>query len=167
MARKISEPIPPEPFQEWLLARIEYHQQRAEAEGRQYGITPAAGAVQRVCEEIGWEWTDTSARRLYRWRHGVTDSKVGGRHGKRVTIPRKVGLERGEVEDALQAAGVDFYELYPEFAHERDGGPEPEAWCPGCRDHVLVVHNAHEEPVCIWCDWKISDGHMNRGLVAA
>ena len=162
--RKIMESIPPEPFQAWIFSRLEYHQRQVDLEVGQAG---APGAIQRLCTEIGWEWTDTNARKLYRWRHGMSDTKVGGRFGKTVSVPRKLGFERASVEDALHNAGVDFYELYPEFAHERDGSPEPEAWCPNCQNHVLVVRNKREQPVCIWCDWRMCEGHLNRSLVAA
>lgn len=164
--KKIVEPVRPEPFQNWLKSRLDFHQRQADADAA-FGNNVSRAGVQRLCEEIGWEWTDTSARRLYRWRHGMSDTTIGGRNGKRMASPRKQPFERAEVEEALHAAGVDFHDLYPEFAHERSGAPEPEAWCPNCQDHVLVVGDKRGEPVCIWCDWKMSDGHLNGlGLAA-
>jgi hypothetical protein len=156
---KPMEYIPVEPFRSWLNERYAEFEEGTDVAG-------VLGPSAQVCELIGWSTEESSCRRLYRFRRGISETRVGGRKGRSRTTTAR-GFDRIVVEDALHAAGEDFYDFYPEYAHERNGGPEPEAWCPNCADHVLVVHNKAEEPVCVWCDWKISDGHLNRGLVAA
>ena len=159
--KPIKDEIPFEPFQRWLNERMTYHQACYEKERRWTPDLNPLGPVARMLEEIGWEDSDTTARKLYRWRMGTSDCRPEGKSGPRISgTPRKRGLPRAEVEDALHTAGVDFYELYAQFAHERNGEPEPEAWCPACQSHVMTepVGSKH---VCIWCDWEISDGHMN------
>jgi hypothetical protein len=136
------------PFRDWLNARLEWHRHGLPSEFSQPAL--------QLLEEIGWPTTSSGARKLYRYRYGVLEGSVNGEKKTRRTewYPREL------VEDALHMAGVDFYSMYPEFAHEQNIPLEETAWCPSCAGHTTPVAG-----VCPWCEWRISDGHMN-GLAA-
>ena len=152
-----------QPFRDWLNERYDRYEQEFAGVGNKHVLGPLI----RLCQDIGWG-TAAGQRRLYRYRRGLSDTKRGGRASKAITVAA-VGFSRQVVEDALAHAGVDFYELYPEYAHERYGPPEPEAWCPNCADHVLVVEKTWKtkkgvpksQMVCVWCDWRMTEGHLN------
>ena len=166
MARA-SEYVRVKPFMDFVNGLWDKYE--AETEGAGNG---SRGPGIQVCADIGWPTSEAGVRRLYRYRRGLTDTKRGGRAGASVSVAA-IGFDRATVEEALFHAGEDFYEFYPEFAHERSGPPEPEAWCPACADHVMVVTktwkvragrrgwDTREALVCAWCDWKMTDGHLN------
>lgn len=150
--------IDPRPFADWLNDRVAKY----EADDKYTSASPALGPLRRLCRELGWGDSDNACRKLYRYRRQLTDTKAGG---LRVTKPAK-GVSRTVVEDALHHAGVEFYDVYPEFARERSGAPDPEAWCPSCQEHVLVVR-AGSVFRCAWCSWRMSKGHLNEHGIAA
>ena len=161
---KATEYVRVKPFMDFLNAK--WAKYEAECAGANNNMR---GPGVYVCRDIGWPMTEAGVRRLYRYRRGLTDTKRGGRQGVNVSLPA-IGFDRATVEEAFHYAGEDFYEFYPEFAHERSGPPEPEAWCPSCRDHVMVVRETYktrklkqdrERLVCVWCSWKMTDGHLN------
>lgn len=133
------------PFSNWLNERYEVHLQGEPAY--------ASHAMTLLLGEIGWPTNEAGSRRLYRYRHCVMSGSCKGVKGSRPTE----WFERDVVEDALHFAGQDFYELYGEYAHERDLPLEPAAWCPSCQSHVTPINGC-----CPWDDWVISEGHMNR-----
>lgn len=142
--------VPAGPFIAVIEQRIAFHKSRA--------LFPATNddCLRRVAEEFGWEG-ENGIRRLYRFRHGLKATKQPpGRRGKSVEL-RTDSFAREAVEDALHHAGIDFYSVYTEFAFERDIELEPAAWCPACQSHETPIDGC-----CPWCDWRISEGHMNR-----
>jgi hypothetical protein len=170
--RTNAEYVPSGPFQTWLNERVTYWERQFETS--RYS-NQNLSAVRMVCAEIGWGGTEAGVRRLYKYRHAVKETKTGGRGGPRLTLPA-FQFPRDVVEDALHAASVDFYEVYPQYAHEQQGPPQPEAWCPNCQDHVLVVRETwlagrrrelREKFVCVWCDWVMSEGHLNQEMEEA
>ena len=184
--------VPVEPFRSWLNERYaKYVQDLGGGEVNQSGNEAARGMgpAQRVCIDIGWGSKETATRKLYRYRLGITETAIK-RDKKIVKKIRRdaIGFDRKTVEDALHHAGEDFYQMYAEYwlprigtrgrplevlryilgmsvlaGHlvDRDEPLQPEAWCPGCRCHVLVVDEDHG-PECVWCSWRISEGHLNK-----
>lgn len=156
--KPVHERVPAGPFAEWLNER--FARFLVEAGGSLSDVPPGRGPAQRLCEEIGWGYAEVAARRLYRYRRCLTDTKANGRR----IVKEAETVRRSLVEDALHAAGVDFYDVYPDYAHERCGDPEPEAWCPSCQSHVMVdkiPHGAGHVFRCVWCRWRMSKGHLN------
>jgi hypothetical protein len=154
MARyKGGEYVPAQPFADWINARVASYQAQ-ETGMAAHQLT----AVKRTAEDLGWGSHDGGIRKLYRYRHMLRTVGGGGSRARAVAqrdIPTDK-FPRPVVEDALFTAGVDFYEMYPQFAHERDIELEPAAWCPNCRSHVTPIQGE-----CPWDGWRISDGHMN------
>lgn len=106
MARTLKEPIAVQPFLDWC-------QQREEQIDRELDVWPGisrdfgegCGPRARLLAEIGW-LGEHDARRYYRWRHDLQSGLV----------------ERGMVEDALDHAGVDFYDVYPDIPRSASVG---------------------------------------------
>lgn len=153
MARQ-KENVPVGPFMELLNEWVEHY--RAIFPGSSAEKTSAA--IRKVAEDLGWEG-EPGMRKLYRYRRGLKSTR-NRRTAPNREIPTGT-FPRATVEDALHRAGVDFYSIYPEFSHERDIELEPAAWCPACREHCHPIGGC-----CPWCDWRISDGHMNMGMAA-
>jgi hypothetical protein len=139
---KIKDPIPSGPFMRWLNDRI------------------AETSMPQVVELIGWNQADTydaGLRRLYRYRHGRSETNRGGRAGKKgksCVVPA-THFDRPVVEDALNHAGVDLSDIYaPERypALYEDIPLEPEAWCPSCRESCTPIYG-----VCPWCEWRVRE----------
>lgn len=147
--------VPAKPFADWIEERIRFYD-------RQQPGTPLThrDSASRVARDLGWGDKESGARKLYRYRHCLKTMKRGSRYGRSFDVPTDK-FPRPPIEDALFRAGVDFYSVYPEYAHERDIELEPAAWCPACREHVTPIDGE-----CPWDGWRISEGHMN-GQVAA
>lgn len=157
--------IDPAPFAALINARCARYLE--EAGGTLANVPDGMGPAGRICDDFGWGYTENSQRRLYRYRYQITDTKVNGLR----VVKKAQGISRTVVEDALHAAGIDFYDLYPEYAHERSGPLAPEAWCPSCQEHVMLERvrqgaTGHRFR-CIWCKWAMSKGHLNEHGVAA
>lgn len=120
--------IPLKPFQDWIE--------------QQLGDGDDIGACARLAQRLG-----TTDRSLHRIRHGIA---CGKKDGQSFTFTVDT-WGRFRIEDMLHRAGADFYDVYPEFAHERDVELEPDAWCEGCRDVVTPVNG-----ICLWCDGVVS-----------
>jgi len=86
-------------------------------------------------------------RTLHRIRNGIGTGKRLGPSGHQAYTYGITTWARFRVEDMLHLAGADFYDVYPEFQHERDVVLEPECWCPSCREVVTPM-----DGVCLWCD---------------
>ena len=159
MSRKLkgTEYVPATPFSQWLQARYEFHVRRFNIG---YGSLADSGpgpAIAAVCQEIGWEG-DAGTRRLYRYRHQLSESQVGKKRGKNgernpgVKVTRTAEQwPRRVVEDALHRAGVLFEDLYPEIAAAEDRPLEPAVWCVACNERVHPVGG-----VCLWCSNVVS-----------
>jgi hypothetical protein len=148
-----SEYVPAKPFADIIYARVAAYQ------AQEAGFpSQKINALARVAEDLGWGSEESSIRKLYRYRHMLRTVGGGGSRARSVK-QRDISTDRFPrpvVEDALFVLGVDFYEVYPEFAHERDIEIEPAAWCPACREHVTPIQGE-----CPWDGWAISEGHMN------
>lgn len=136
--RKNTEYVRARPFADWLTERFEYFSSRFPSE------TSEASA--RVCIEIGWGPTEAAARKLYRYRRCL----YAGSEDRRKFERRTEWFRRAVVEDALHMAGVDFYGMYPEFAHETNIPLEPAVWCPHCRSEVTPILGE-----CPWDGWRL------------
>lgn len=108
MSPQITDQLDPQPFRDWVDARIR-PQSRAEA----LGADAAVRTVEQVARELG-----LGDRRLWRWRNEVAS------------------LERIEVEEALHLAGVGFWEVYPDL--EETTAERTHGYCTGCREDVPV-----------------------------
>lgn len=148
----IREYIPGKPFAAFIEARVAFHER-----GQQNRPASHRDGPKKVAEEFGWGSGDAGVRKLYRYRHGLHSVRPGGKRGSPSRDVPTERVPRPLVEDALARAGVDFYEVYTEFAHERDIEIEPAAWCPNCQEHVTPIKGE-----CPWDGWRISEGHMNR-----
>ena len=93
---KFKEPIPVAPFLEWF-------EKRARVLAVEFGEVhdQIGSGIKLACEECGWS-QEAGARRYHRWRF---ESKTGM-------------CERAMIEDALDLAGVNFFEVYPEVVAE-------------------------------------------------
>lgn len=98
MARALDEPIPVQPFLDWVDRRARILAIRYD-DGHKSG---AHVGLEEVLDDIGWD-RKAGVRRLHRWRNGGTQGHSGM-------------AERAVVEDALWRAGVGFWEIYPEIA---------------------------------------------------
>jgi hypothetical protein len=112
--------IPAWPFAEWLNLRVASKMALAETGEAKRSV------LAQVAQECGWGREDGGLRKLYRYRHMQkgTSVKVQGEKNRH----RKVDITthlffRDVVEDALHMAGVDFYDLYIEYAHRLEGEP--------------------------------------------
>jgi len=155
LSRKLkgTEYVPATPFSQWLQERYEFHVRRFNIG---YGSLADSGpgpAIAAVCQEIGWEG-DAGTRRLYRYRHQLSESRVGKKRGKNgdrnpgISVTRTAEQwPRRVVEDALHRAGVLFEDLYPEIAAAEDRPLEPAMDCWTCSD---VVHPIGGR--CPWCE---------------
>lgn len=96
MPNKFREPIPIAPFLEWFERRASVLAVRYANVHDRY-----ESGLALACEECGWS-RDAGVRRIHRWHH---ESKTGM-------------CERAMIEDALDHAGVGFWELYPDVVAE-------------------------------------------------
>jgi hypothetical protein len=112
----------PRPFLAWVDARREQHRQQILNEHAD--LKAAMGARDRTLDEMGW-LTATGQRREGRWR---TQSLVPA----------------CDIIDALDHAGVDPVDVYPELEVE-----DPvDRWCGLCGESVLTDSTL----VCPWCE---------------
>lgn len=101
-------------------------------------------AVWRLLGELGWA-DEAGMRRLHHWRFEVQV------------------VNRRALEDALDNAGVGFWEIYPDpDEHDSDEGQE---FCWACREFVGVARDDAGQAVCVWCDVPIQRVDL-RGLPA-
>lgn len=155
--------VPAKPFSDWLNERYERYQ-------REYNQRESlVGPTVRLGKEIGFDAgvsDDKSlARRLYRYRHMITETGTGSR--RKGTFKRVVRaieeFPRSVVQEALDTVDRDlFYEVYPQYAHERaetilydDVTLEPDAYCPHCQEWVTPI-----DGLCPWC--VCEHGHLFR-----
>lgn len=95
MARTLREPLPVGPFLWWCHRRVVEIERELDLPANKRNLPFQEGPQCRLLFEIGWHGEHDS-RRLYRWAHETPSGLV----------------ERGLVEDALDHADVDFYEVY-------------------------------------------------------
>lgn len=148
---RIGEPtVPAAPFSGWLRDRIAEYEASAATEHEKKQV----GASVRLAAELGWGTSEGGVRRLYRYKNAVKE-----RTAKSKTVKWNEAASvwpRSDVEDACHNIDPDlFYELYPEFRHERDIDLEPDAWCPFCKEMVTPV-----DGLCPWC--VCDHGHLFR-----
>lgn len=132
MARDWGPPIPAAPFIAVIRAAIE---RLAAIDTLREEGSQEVPAQQILAEQLG-----INERTVYRYKNGLDgESKPG------VTT-----YARYPVEDALEALGIPFADVYPEIAAADDVELEPEAYCAQCRDDVIPLDGS-----CPWCDGPV------------
>lgn len=123
----------------------------------QVGQIPQRGGPRIPCEPFA-TWLDGQLRLLaadFDDPHAQLSSSLGivdrtlwrfMHHRDSNGHPSKV-FGRYAVEDILTRAGVSFYDLYPEYEHERDIVLEPDSWCSSCATTTTPI-----DGVCPWCE---------------
>lgn len=127
--------IPAEPFVTWLhgeLERLRHDQTIAHTE--QSAHKPPVN--QALADRLG-----ISARRLHDYLHRVGDEQPDT-------------VFRSRVEDMLENAGLQLWEVYPDLIDDVE--LEPDAYCERCRDTVSPIGG-----LCPWCDSET--GPLRRG----
>ena len=112
------------PFLEWCDAREAQHKRALALQG-----ASVTGARTLLLNDLGWS-DEAGARRLYRWQREKVEPLA----------------DRDVIEDALDAAGVGFWEVYPNLDDGDDVGER--RWCEHCHELVLV----DEHGACLWCE---------------
>jgi hypothetical protein len=130
--------IPYAPFTAWCNQQVEL---ASKGRGINSFYTDKYGPCAAVADRLG-----IHVRILNRLMRGVY---AGSRDSCKGEFPTDT-ISRYYVEDLLARAGVDFYEVYPQFEHERDIKLEPDAWCRCCAEYVTPV-----DGVCLWCDSSV------------
>lgn len=120
------------PMREWLTRRayeleLNTNAVSVDAIGAGLHLTPH----QRLLRLLGWDDTnDAGARRLYRW---MNEADV---------------IDRRDVEDALDNADVDLFDVYPQLAPP--AGRKDRGRSYVCTDEILVAaHTMHMEGLSI------------------
>lgn len=101
MARPFVEPVDLAPFLAWVERRLGEYEAAAARTSPPGGATKAATG--RLLGDLGWA-TPAGQRRLWRYRHGWQ---------------RTGQAERALIEDALDHAGVGWWEVYGLLDAER------------------------------------------------
>jgi len=124
-----------EPFKQWLDQQCD------------------AAPLDEVADMIGFGYSPTGVRRMFRYRYGRIET---ARNGQPVIAAATV-YPRSVVEDALHRVRPGlFYDLYPEYLHELDDVTlEPDAWCPFCQQLVTPI-----DGLCPFC--LCEHGHLFR-----
>jgi hypothetical protein len=139
--------IPMAPFAAWCNDQVQQAAKRTEGiSGWDVARNNMYGSVAAVADRLGID-----VRNLNRLCRGMY---AGSRNRRKGEFPADT-ISRYYVEDLLTRAEVSFYEIYPEFAHERDIELEPGAWCRCCAEYVTPV-----DGICLWCDTPVDDLRM-------
>lgn len=125
-AKRFREPLEVGPFNAWVAKRKKQIARELDAFPAIEGRPEMLNVHDRLLAELGWSG-EAGARRLFRW----ANENAGY-------------AERAEIENALDSAGADFYEVYPYLAHEQDPGAE--VFCRACRTEVMT-----RDGTCPWC----------------
>lgn len=168
MARR-REYILSRPFREWLEQRfICWEDRLRREEGTVTGGIGTISPAVALAQELGWDG-ESGMRRLWRFRF---ERKDGSINGVKVGGLPTAFFARDIVEEAMHEAGVNFDDLYIEYAHRMEGergrpvdvltfitgyldlaadlcdGPyHREAYCRKCRERTLRDRDGQ----CIWC----------------
>ena len=139
------------PFVAWLLERRAVHEAAYAADTEYVGPSsmPALGARDRQCQELGLPLGETGARRLLRWTKQLRSGSIDG-------VKQEVHTDTFPAEDviaALDHAGVDPADLYPEHPAFAARELEPDAHCSRCHEKVTPV-----DGVCPWCETPVDAG---------
>jgi hypothetical protein len=139
--------IPMAPFTAWCNDQVEQAAKRAGApRGWDVARSNMYGAATDVAERLG-----VHIRILNRLRRGMYAGSKDHRKGE---FPADT-ISRYYVEDLLTRAGTSFYDVYPEFAHERDIELEPDEFCLQCGEYTTPIQGC-----CPWCDTRVDDLRM-------
>lgn len=93
---------------------------------------PRGPDTNELAHELGVE-----SRVLYRWRF------------------ESIQLERRRIEDALEHAGIPYWEIY---GADEVGELEDDRYCNRCHDNVTPI-----DGVCPWCETKLESAGRARG----
>lgn len=140
--------IPMAPFSAWCNDQIQQATKRQG--GRLVGWdrvrSDTCGPAGELADRLG-----IHIRCLNRLRRGVYAGSQARRKGE---FPADT-ISRYYVEDLLARAGVDFYDVYVDLAHERDIELEPDGWCSCCREYVTPIRG-----LCPWDDTPVDGLEM-------
>ena len=129
-AIKYGPDIPIQPLQDWVAGQL--------------AINPC---VNDLARRMGIQ-----PRTLLRIRNGEQTGKLTVAPNVRKPVLIRTNMwARYRVEDMLERAGADFFDVYPQFRHEVEFELEPDCWCEECRDVTTPIGG-----VCPWCDQMVS-----------
>jgi hypothetical protein len=131
------------PFTAWCNEQVEL---AAKRRGALSVFSDRYGPCAEVADKLG-----VHVRVLNRLVRGMY---AGSRDRRKGEFPAET-ISRYYVEDLLSRAGVSFYNVYPEFAHEQDIELEPDAWCRCCAEYVTPLNG-----LCLWCDTPVDGLEM-------
>jgi hypothetical protein len=161
------EQIPAAPFRDLLQQRMDRYERMFGFHGVSNDAGLGCSPSQRLADDCGWPG-EAGVRKLYRYRYGLKEGSLNGKKGARPTHT----FPRDMVEEALHELGVNFTQLYGDYAARLEGSRAPardvltfirtfeplaedlvgpvevrEAWCVRCAE-VTLRDRAGD---CQWC----------------